>query len=175
MSAERERILALFEKHRARPGTAYDESQFKDYLLANPKQKNAVPDSFRGLRRYWAFIEELRLEFAICFAKKDHERNYSVDQFVARVQELQASRRSSLASLRHQMTGHPNTNLAVFTNLILLGPLIAALKHPWLLAGVLPVVALVNLGFWRADRHGRAYQKRLLARITGEESGASDP
>ena len=169
MSAERERILALFEKHRARPGTPYDESHFKDYLLANPKKKNAVPDSFRGLRRYWAFIEELQLEFAICFAKKDHERNYSVDQFVARVQELQASRRSSLASLKHQMTGHPNENMVIFTNLILLGPLIAALKYPWLLLGVLPVVGLVNLAFFLFHRRERTYQTRLLAKITGAE------
>src|SRR5262245_36245708 len=86
MSADRARILTLFEQHRARPGTPYDESHFLDFLLPDPQRKHAVHGSFRGLRRYNAFIDDVQLEFAICFSLKDRETDFSVDRFVARVE-----------------------------------------------------------------------------------------
>lgn len=168
MSAERERILELFEKHRARPGTPYDESHFLDFLLANPKRKQAVHNSFRGLRRYNAFIDEVQYEFAICFSLKDRETDFSVDKFVTRVDALRSSRRSSLASLKNQMA-HSGLNLVVFVNLFLLGPAIGARKYPWALGCVVAVIALVNLAFFLFHRHERNYQARLLAKITSRE------
>jgi hypothetical protein len=169
MSAERERILALFEKHRAAPGTPYDESHFLDFLMSKPKGKGAVYNSFRGLRRFNAFLDEVQYEFAICFSIKDRSAHYTLDKFVTRVQELQGSSRSSLASLRNQMQGRPNLNVVVFSNLILLGPAIGARKYPWALGCVVAVIALVNLAFFLFHRRERTYQARLLARITSQE------
>src|SRR5262245_55741092 len=93
----RQRVIALFEKHRAVPGAPYDEAHFIDYLLADPKKKGAVHDSFRGLRRYNAFIDEMQYEFAICFSQNDFYANYALHKFVDRVTELEKSRRGSLA------------------------------------------------------------------------------
>ena len=165
----RDRVLALFEKHRAAPGTPYDELHFLDFLLAKPKKKGAVYNSFGGLRRFNAFLDELQYELAICFSLKDREANYALEKFVARVDELMRSRRSSLASLRNQRR-HSELNIVVFANLFLLGPAIAARKHPWALAAALGVIALVNGGFFLFYRRERTYQARLLAKIM-----AADP
>jgi hypothetical protein len=59
-----------------------------------------VYNSFKGLRRYNAFLNDIQLEFGICFSGADFDANYSLPRFVARIAELQASRRSSLNSLR---------------------------------------------------------------------------
>jgi hypothetical protein len=98
----REAVLEVFERHRAAPGTPFDESHFLDYLLAKPRDQRAVHDSFSGLRRYNAFINEVQLRFSICFSLHDFEANYPLHQFVERVAQLRASRRSSLASFRQQ-------------------------------------------------------------------------
>lgn len=87
----RNRILALFEKHRATPNAQYDDDHFLDFLLASPKQKRAVYNSFRGLRRFNAFLDEVQNEFAVCFSIEDRDANYPIDKFVNRIQELQKS------------------------------------------------------------------------------------
>src|SRR5688572_14968620 len=99
----RARVVELFESHRERPGTPFDATHFLDFLLAEPKGKGAVRNSFGGLRRFNAFIDAVQLEFAVYFSIKDRESNHSVDGFAARVEELMASPASSLASLRNQV------------------------------------------------------------------------
>ena len=95
-------IRELFERHRAIPGAPLDESHFLDYLIPNPNSIGAVRNSFLGLRRYNAFVDEVQLQFNICFSVSDFESNYSLPQFVSRVAELQRSPRGSIASLRNQ-------------------------------------------------------------------------
>lgn len=97
-----ETILALFERHRAVPHSPFEEAHFLDYLLASPKGKRAVYNSFSGLRRFNRFIDDVQMHFAICFSLRDREANYSLDAFIRRVRELKASHRSSLASLKNQ-------------------------------------------------------------------------
>jgi hypothetical protein len=86
--AIRSRILELFEEYRAVPGAPFDESHFLDFLLAEPKKREAVRNSFRGLRRFNAFIERVQYEFAICFSLADVEANYSLEKFAERVTQL---------------------------------------------------------------------------------------
>lgn len=100
--AIREAVLGIFERHRATPGAPFNESNFLDYLLATPKKTRAVHDSFSGLRRYNAFIDEVQIHFSICFSQQDFEASYTLSKFVERVRELRSSRRSSLASFRNQ-------------------------------------------------------------------------
>jgi len=169
MSAERERILALFEKHRAAPGTPYDESHFLDFLMSKPKGKGAVYNSFRGLRRFNAFLDEVQYEFAICFSIKDREANYALEKFVARVDALEQSPRSSLASLKNQMHGHSGLNIVVIVNMFLALLAIVTRKLPWAFWGVIAMAALVNGAMFRFDRREKAYKARLLAKITSKE------
>jgi hypothetical protein len=93
MGGHREKVVALFERHRATPGTPDEADHFLDILLAKPRRKRATYNSFRGLRRFNAFIDEVQLEFGICFSLKDREANYSLDRFVERVVTLERSRR----------------------------------------------------------------------------------
>jgi hypothetical protein len=68
MSELRKKVTAWFEKHRATPGASYDESHFLDFLLAAPRVERAVYNSFKGLRRSNAFIDEVQYESAVFFS-----------------------------------------------------------------------------------------------------------
>lgn len=158
-------IVSLFEKHRASPGASFDESHFLDYLLPVPAGKRAVYNSFRGLRRLNAFIEDVQLEFAICLSLEDHEANYSLEDFVDRVEKLRNSRSGSLRSLQNQVKAGASWPVLVVADLFLV---IAAAYF----SGSVPVlvaIGLVALGvnawFFRFAWRARAYLKRLKSRI----------
>ncbi len=72
----RTRIIQLFEKHRAAPGAPYDEGHFLDFLLRDPKKERAVYNSFSGLRRFNAFLDEVQYELGVCFSLDDRDANY---------------------------------------------------------------------------------------------------
>jgi hypothetical protein len=167
----RARVLELFEKHRATPGAPYDETHFLDYLLPAPKAKRAVHNSFRGLRRYNAFIDDVQYEFAICFSMKDHEASYPLSKFLARVIELQGSRRGSLASLKHQMNAGPGWQVLVIADLLLLFAAAFAKSYMWALLGVGVLALVVNAWFIRFAWRGKAYHRKLLAKLEGAELG----
>lgn len=99
----RKKIIELFEKHRATPGAPCDEAHFLDFLLAKPKSKRAVYNSFGGPRRFNAFVDDVQYEFAVCLSMKDRNENYPLAKFVSRVLELQKSRCGSLKSLDNQV------------------------------------------------------------------------
>jgi hypothetical protein len=166
-AAVRAKVIEVFEKHRAVPGAPYDESHFLDFLLAKPKARNAVYNSFRGLRRFNAFLEEVQYELGVCFSLKDREANYSLDKFVARTLELQQSRRGSLMSLKKQIDSGPGWQVLVLADLVLLVFALFVAYNVWTLAVVGAVALGVNLGFlwfvWRA----RSYLLKLRARLEG--------
>jgi hypothetical protein len=103
----RTRIMQLFEKHRAAPGAPYDEGHFLDFLLRDPKKERAVYNSFRGLRRFNAFLDEVQYELGVCFSLDDRDANYPLDRFVDRALELRRSRRGSLKSVNNQIDAGP--------------------------------------------------------------------
>jgi hypothetical protein len=167
MSASlRDAVLQVFERHRATPGAAFDEARFLDYLIAKPKHERAVHDSFAGLRRYNAFINDVQLRFGICFSLHDFEANHSLHRFVQRVAELQASRRSSLASFRHQQRHGFGWRTVFIGNLLALSLAVGAARISQLLAVALFFACLlangVVAGFYL---RWRAYRTRLLNRL----------
>lgn len=99
----RQRILELFEKHRATPGAPFEETHFLDFLLPNPAQKRAVYDSFKGVRRLNAFLDDVQDDFAVCLSIADRTDNLSLTKLVDRVQQLEKSPRGSLASLNNRV------------------------------------------------------------------------
>lgn len=164
-STSRHKVLAAFERHRETPGAPFDEGHFVDFLIASPKTKHAVHDSFGGLRRFNAFIDEVQYEFAICFSLEDRDADYSLAQFVERIEELQRSRRGSLASLSNQERAGAGWNVVVVADfaLVLIG--IGVRDHSWGLASVLVVALVVNVAFFVFARKAGAYLRRLRARI----------
>jgi hypothetical protein len=161
----RAKVLELFEKHRAAPGAPFEEQRFIEFLLADPKKPRAVYDSFRGLRRFNAFIEDVQLELAICFSHKDREANYSLDRFVERVAELEASRRGSLTSLKNQVKAGPGWHTLIIANVVLVGFAAALWSYGWPAVVVILLAVLVNGAFMRFARREQAYFERLQERI----------
>jgi hypothetical protein len=126
---DKERVLRLFERHRKTPGAPFDESHFLDYLLARPKRRHAVYNSFTGLRRFNAFIDAVQLEFSVFFSVKDREANYSLQKFVERVGQLKSSPRSSLASLRNSKRRGFGWHTVVLLNVVALLICLVMFRH----------------------------------------------
>ena len=158
----RARVIELFELHRERPGAPYEATHFLDFLMAEPKGKGAFRNSFRGLRRFNAFIDAVQLEFAVYFSIKDRDSNPSVDDFVARVEALMASPASSLASLRNQVQRGFGVQVWVVANVVLFPVVALAHRHPVALAIALAIVVAINLGFGWMYWSFRRYHARLL-------------
>jgi hypothetical protein len=165
-TALRARILELFERHRQAPGTPFDEAHFLDFLLAAPKRRRAVYDSFAGLRRYNAFLDDVQLELAVCYSFKDWDGNYPLDRFVARTAELIASPKSSRASLRNQrQRGFGGQGVLLVGNVPLLMLAAATHRHPVAFAVAIALVVALNGAFawlaWRYWRTQAALRRRL--------------
>jgi hypothetical protein len=170
----RGRVVTLFEKHRAAAGAAYDEHRFLDFLLADPKKTRAVYDSFRGLRRLNAFVDDIQYEFAICFSQHDRDANYSLQQFVERVIELGRSPRGSLRSLKNQARAGAGWPAVMVANCVLLIAAIWLKGNTWALVALASVAALLNAGFARFAWRANAYLKRLRARIEAAHDQSRD-
>src|SRR5688572_13369508 len=157
-------VLRIFEEHRAVPGAPFEESHFLDFLLAEPKSARAVHNSFSGLRRYNAFIDAVQLHFAICFSVHDFEANYSLSTFVERVAQLQASRRSSLASFRNQQRHGYGWGSVLTISLFAVFVIVAASKLSQVLAAAIALLWSLVVGFCALHFvRWRSYQRRLKA------------
>ena len=165
IAQHRARILAAFEKHRATPGVDFPEEGFLNHLMANPKGPRAVRNSFSGLRRFNAFIDEVQLEFGICFSVDDLEKSYSLPRFVTRVQELEESPRGSMTSLNNQIRAGPGWGVFVVGNLVLLALTVAIRDSRVWLAIVAVAAVLANVAFFEFYRRVRKYQRQLAMRI----------
>lgn len=164
-SSVRQRILELFEKHRATPGAPFEEAHFLDFLLAQPAQKRAVYDSFHGLRRLNAFLDEVQEEFKVCLSIADRTDNLSLPKLVDRVQQLEQSPRGSLASLNNRVAAGPGWRVLVVANL-LIGIMVMWLRQWPMGLGLVAVLALlVNGAFLRMHFRDRAYHARLKHKI----------
>lgn len=161
-----ETILALFERHRAVPHSPFEETHFLDYLLARPKGKSAVRNSFSGLRRFNRFIGDVQMHFGICFSLHDREANYSLEAFISRVKELKASHRSSLTSFRNQDRAGFGWGAVLVLNVLFGCVIVALLKFSHAFAGALAFLqVLANLWIGFQFMRYRGYRKGLAFKI----------
>ena len=168
-SPDRERILELFEAHRARPGAAFDEAHFLDFLIPEPERIGAVRNSFNGLRRLNRFIDEVQLEFGVYFSVNDRDANPSVEQFIQRIEKLQQSRQGSLRSLTNQERRGVNWTAILIAD-VLLAALAVGLYPTWWLVVPVILVALALTGwFLRFVRRERQYLQSLRQKIEASE------
>lgn len=161
----RTKIIELFEKHRATPGAPYDEAHFLDFLLAKPKSRGAVYNSFGGLRRFNAFVDDVQYEFAVCLSMKDRDENYPLAKFVSRVLELQKSRRGSLKSLDNQVKAGAGWPVLLLADLGLLIAASLLRTSPIAIAAIIGIAVFLNSWFLRFAWRGRAYLAALRTRI----------
>lgn len=166
---DRARVLTLFEKHRATPGAPFDEGHFMDYLLADPRGKQAAFRTFSGRRRVDAFTKAVQLDFGVCFSVEDRKSNYPLDNFVKRIDVLRRAPRSSLAAFRRQRRegfGGPALIVADVAALAALAGCMFAWPAFQALAGlVLLLVIVVNAWLVKSHLRERAYREQLRARL----------
>jgi hypothetical protein len=169
--ATRQTVLELFERHRASPGTPFDEKHFVDFLLAKPKGVRAAYDSFAGLRRFNRFIDDVQYEFGVCFSMSDREAVYSVDKFVARINELQQSRKGSLTSLKNQQNAGAGWAVIVLIDILLLYIALLFWNSKWVMSSFVLSAATITIVFAAFSRNDAKYLKRLRIRIEGAAAG----
>ncbi|TGV03785.1 DUF3021 domain-containing protein [Flavivirga rizhaonensis] len=81
------KILEIFKSERSNPSSDFNENHFMDFLTNPAHQKNTIKNSFRGVRKYYRFMDKLELEFGICFSLSDLDKYYSVDKLTKKVLE----------------------------------------------------------------------------------------
>lgn len=166
---DHERLVAIFDRHRQTPGTPFDPAHFREYLLRAPGNRGGIRNSFFGLRRLSAFIDDVQLDFGICFSLKDWESDQSLDRFVERIEQLRRAPRGSLISLRNQKRagfGWPVVavvNLALVVCVFLLRHFPIASYVPSLLLLVLN--ALVIGMWWKRQKYIACLQLLLNAAV----------
>ncbi|MEJ2200183.1 MAG: hypothetical protein P8X63_04085, partial [Desulfuromonadaceae bacterium] len=121
-----------------------------------------------GLRRFNSFWDEVQLEFKICFRLSDRDKDYSLNEFVARVIELTKSKKSSLAAIRYQMKQGIEWQIFIFMNIVILIPFIFIRQYAAVFVTYIVIVLLVNFKFFSFYARTRNYQKRLFEAINGQ-------
>lgn len=97
------KILEIFTKERQRPDLDFDESNFMDFLTYPAHQRDTIKNSFRGVRKYYRFMNKLELEFAICFRLSELDTYYSVDSLTKKVIERIETRQGNLIIIRQRL------------------------------------------------------------------------
>jgi len=161
----REIIIGIFEKHREVKYSSFDEEHFLDYLMAKPSGKGAIHNSFCGLRRFNKFWNEIQLTFGICFSLKDRDKNYSLDDFVKRIEQLKNNPKSSRAALKYQMKFGFEWNIFISVNSIL-GAFIVWLFEFFPITALLTGVLFVfNFKLIKLHLTEKKYLKKLEQKI----------
>ena len=172
MDLRRQRILELFEQHRELPGAPFDEAHFLDFLMAEPKNVGAIRNSFRGLKRFNRFVDDVQYEFAVCLSLDDRESTRSLSNFVERIENLERSRRGTLRSLKNQERAGAGWQVIVIADLMLLA-LAIVFRTPWVAVPLVLVALFITARFYLFAKEGATYLRRLRQRIeTGEKDAA---
>jgi hypothetical protein len=170
----RNRVLAHFERCRAVAGAPFEEGRFLDFLLASPSGDRAAYNSFAGLRRLNRFIEAVQLEFSVCFSMDDRDKNYGLEPLIARIRKLEASKQSSLASLRNREKHRFGWFAVIFGNLLAFPIWMLAFKWHAALGSLVVAACAVATGLAvRLYVHDKRYLRRLRAQI--ERAGPDSP
>jgi hypothetical protein len=163
----RERIVVLFEKHRATPGAPYDDGDFMDFLLAEPKRRRAVLDGVRALRRLNAFMDEVQYELAICFSPQDRKAHYSMQGLVQRVAELADYRVGSRPRLKSRVASGIEWPATLLANIVLLVAAVSLRNHAGAVLTSGFIAMIVNTWFatflWKVVVNCRHLQSRIEA------------
>src|ERR1700730_14224078 len=99
----RDRVRDIFAARRESPNAWFDEEHFLDFLLENPKNRGAVTNSFKGLRRRNAFLDEVQADFRICFSLAEFDWNWSFEGFTSMVCKKAKSRAANVNLIRKRI------------------------------------------------------------------------
>lgn len=158
-------IIEIFERNRQSPNSSFEQSHFLDYLLSPPASSNNIKNSFRGVKRYYKFFEDVELTFGICFSLADQDRFYSVDQFVEKTKERIGNKRGNKMIIKRRLEEKAHYNIELILTVLLIS-IIAYLK-----IHMVSAVALLGYGisiWWivgikiKNNRHNRMLSRKIL-------------
>ena len=132
-------ILEIFQRNRQTPNAHYDESRFLDYLITPPASKNNIQNSFKGVKRFHQFIDNVELTFGICFSTADLDRFYSVEQFTKKTKERIGKERGNKMIIQRRLEEKNNYSIHIILTFIFLA-VIFFLKLHW-------ITAIVGIGY----------------------------
>lgn len=132
-------ILEIFERNRQTPNADYDESRFLDYLLTPPASKNNIQNSFKGVKRFHQFIDDVELTYGICFSTADLDRFYSVEQFTKKTKERIGKGRGNKMIIQRRLEEKSNYFIQIILTLIFL-VVISFLRLHW-------ITVVVGIGY----------------------------
>lgn len=160
------KILEVFESKRSKQSAYFDETHFMDFLTEPPHKKNSIKNSFRGVKKYYRFMDKLELEFGICFTLSDLDKYYSVNSITKKVIERIGKPKGNKMILKRRMEEKENyiIELILFVSLVLL--------FIWLGIHWISLLAALFIGFaiyWIVEskfyskRHNSLLDKKINA------------
>lgn len=116
----KEKILEIFKEERQKPDAHFEESYFLDFLTFPPHQKDNIKNSFKGVKKYYQFMNRLELEFEICFTLSDLDRGYSVDKITQKVIERIGKKRGNIMIIEQRNMEKETYYIEIFLTFLLI-------------------------------------------------------
>lgn len=161
----KETILKIFKEEKQKPNADFSESNFLDFLTFPAHSKNTIKNSFKGVRRYYRFMDKLELEFGICFSLPDLDKYYSIDSITKKVTERINKRRGNLMILKRRNEEKEKYIFEIVLTIILIG------LYIWLGLDSRPIILTPIFGiviYWtlsskiKNQQHNKKLTKRIL-------------
>lgn len=108
------KILEIFQQERQKPYEVFQESHFLDFLTFPPHRKDNIKNSFRGVKKYYQFMNRLELEFEICFTLSDLDRGYSTEKITKKVIERIGKRRGNIMIIKQRNSEKETYYIEIF-------------------------------------------------------------
>lgn len=164
-----EKILKIFNEKREKPNTSFDESHFLDYLTFPPKNKGQIKNSFKGVRRFYRFMDSLELEFSICFTLSDLDNPYySTTQLTKKVQERINKRKGNLIIIKQRISDKDKYYIEFLLILILLFSYLIFKIH-WIPILLTILFSLFIYWITASKIYNRKHNKKVFKAITNQK------
>ncbi len=165
----RERILKIFQQNRKNPNDVFNEDYFLTYLIPNPSQNHNlkfIHNSFKGNNRHNNFLNDIQIEFGICFSFKDKDKNYKLEEFIERVNNLILNKKASRAALNYRLKHIFHSGRFITQNLVIL----LFISFLWTINITTKIIAVLifltfNLGAIYFYQKEKKYLNKLKERI----------
>ena len=164
----RNKILYIFNKKREKANAKFDESHFLDYLTFPPKNKGQIKNSFKGVRKYYRFMDNLEIEFSICFTLSDLDNPYySVDELTKKVEERIIKRKGNLIIIKQRIAQKDKYYFELLLVLILITTFFVFKIHwiPFLLTIIFGVIFYwITTSKMQNAKHNKELYKKIINR-----------
>ncbi len=164
----KEKILILFQNDRQRPNTFFDESHFLDFLTYPPHKKNSIKNSFKGVRKYYRFMDKLELEFEICFSLPDLDKYYSVDSLTTKIQERIQKRNGNIKILKRRNEEKESYLIEIILTSIIVATYVCLGFH-WLSLVLTVIFGIVICWILGSKIHNRQHNQKLSLKLLKKE------